>query len=133
MLAVAVTVCELPAANVPPPLTVPPALGDALTATVYCVCAAVAAVTVRDAGRAVLGLFFEPLTEPKLILPTYVPLPKFFALDLIEKVIVVPKLVAIPDVDEAVSQFGRLLIEYLTAPLFVVSLYLNVDGEMDRP
>jgi hypothetical protein len=56
------------------------------------------------------------------------------ALDLIEKVMVVPKLVAIPDVDVAVSQFGRLPIEYLTAePLFVVSLYLNVDGEMGLP
>src|ERR1700687_3023545 len=32
---VAVTVCELPAANVPPPLTVPSELGEALTLTVY--------------------------------------------------------------------------------------------------
>jgi len=33
-LGVAVTVCELPATNVPPPLTVPSALGEALTAMV---------------------------------------------------------------------------------------------------
>jgi hypothetical protein len=36
LLGVAVTVSELPAANVPPPLTVPSALGEALTAIVYC-------------------------------------------------------------------------------------------------
>ena len=46
---------------------------------------------------------------------------------------VVPKLVAIPDVDDAVSQFGSLLIKYLTEPCLVVSVYLYVDGEMDWP
>ena len=45
LLAVAVTVTELPAANVPPPLTVPSALGEALTATVYCVAAVVKLAT----------------------------------------------------------------------------------------
>jgi hypothetical protein len=34
-LGVAVTVCELPDANVPPPLTLPSALGEALTTIVY--------------------------------------------------------------------------------------------------
>ena len=55
------------------------------------------------------------------------------ALELIEKVMVVPDLVAVPDVDEAVSQFGMLLIEYLTEPLEAVSVYLNVDGENGPP
>jgi hypothetical protein len=97
LLAVAVTVTELPAANVPPPLTVPSALGEALTATVSCV-----ALTVRVARR---------LWLLKLMLPVYVPALRLFALELIEKVTVVPDLVAVPDVDEAVSQFGTLLIE----------------------
>jgi hypothetical protein len=35
LLGVAVTVCEVPPANVPPPLTVPSALGEALTLIVY--------------------------------------------------------------------------------------------------
>jgi hypothetical protein len=51
---VAVTVCELPAANVPPPLTVPPALGEALTATVYCV-----AVGVKFEVLALMPLSFD--------------------------------------------------------------------------
>jgi len=45
------TVTELPAANVPPPLTVPPALGEALTATVSCV-----TTVVKLATRATLLL-----------------------------------------------------------------------------
>jgi hypothetical protein len=32
-LGVAVTVCEVPSANLPPPLTVPSALGEALTSS----------------------------------------------------------------------------------------------------
>jgi hypothetical protein len=35
-LGTAVTVREVPAANVPPPLTVPPVVGEALSAIVYC-------------------------------------------------------------------------------------------------
>jgi hypothetical protein len=33
LLGMAVTICELPSANVPPPLTVPSPLGEALTGT----------------------------------------------------------------------------------------------------
>jgi hypothetical protein len=40
-MGMAVTVCELPPANVPPPLTVPSALGEALTVIVYCLGATV--------------------------------------------------------------------------------------------
>ena len=94
LLGVAVTVRELPAANVPPPLTVPPALGEALTAMVYCV-----AATVRVARRLVLL---------KLMLPVYVPGLRRFALALVEKVMVFPDGVAIPTIDEAVSQLGTL-------------------------
>jgi hypothetical protein len=46
---VAVTVCELPSANLPPPLTVPSALGDALTVISYCL-----GLTVSVATRVVL-------------------------------------------------------------------------------
>ena len=44
-LGVAVTVCELPPTKVPPPLTVPSALGEALTAMVYCLGATVSVAT----------------------------------------------------------------------------------------
>jgi hypothetical protein len=37
LLTVAFTVCELPAVNVPPPLTVPAVLGEALTEIEYCI------------------------------------------------------------------------------------------------
>jgi hypothetical protein len=50
-----------------------------------------------------------------------------------EKVMVVPELVTFPDLDEAVSQLARLLIEYLTEPLEALRLYLNVDGENGPP
>jgi hypothetical protein len=99
-LAVAITVTEVPPANGPPPpltVTVPPAPGEALAATVYC-----AALTVRVAVR---------LVWLKLMLPVYVPDLRLFALELIEKVMVVPDFVALPDVDDAVSQFGTLVIE----------------------
>ena len=36
MFGVAVTVCEVPSVNVPPPLTVPSALGDASTVILNC-------------------------------------------------------------------------------------------------
>jgi len=64
-LAVAVTVCELPAANVPPPLTVPAALGEAVTATatVYC-----AAETVRVAMRVVFPRLLVVLLKLMLLM-----------------------------------------------------------------
>jgi hypothetical protein len=48
LLVVAITVCELPSANVPPPLTVPSAEGVALAERVYCF-----GLTVSVATRAV--------------------------------------------------------------------------------
>src|SRR5262245_53081053 len=50
-----------------------------------------------------------------------------------EKLMVVPELVAFPDIDEAVSQFGTLLIAYLSEPREAAILYLNVDGENGPP
>jgi len=65
VLGVAVTVCKLPPKKVPPPLTTPSALGDALTSTVYS-----AGTTVRNASR---NLFPWPLLVlMKLMLPEYV-------------------------------------------------------------
>jgi hypothetical protein len=52
---------------------------------------------------------------------------------LIEKVIVVPDVVAVPHVDEAVSHFGTLVIEYLTEPLEAASVYVNVGTENGPP
>jgi hypothetical protein len=46
---------------------------------------------------------------------------------------VFPNLVTVPDVDEAVSQVGTLVIEYLTNPPEAASVYLNVDGENGPP
>jgi hypothetical protein len=40
--------------------------------------------------------------------------------------------VAVPDVDEAVSQLG-VVIEYLTLPLGILSVYLKDDGENGPP
>ena len=115
LLAVAVTVTELPAANVPPPLTVPSALGEALTATVYCVAAVVelarVALVVELACVALTIKVAARLVWLKLMLAMYVPGLRLFALALIEKVMVFPDFVAVPDVDEAVSQFGTLVIE----------------------
>jgi hypothetical protein len=58
---------------------------------------------------------------------------RFFVLELIEKVTVVPAFVAIPDVGEALSQLGKLLIEYTTGPLGAASLYMNFDAENGPP
>ena len=80
---------------------VPPALGEALTAIVYCV-----AGTVRVARR----LLLEPVLSMKLMLPMYVPDLRLFAPELIEKVTVVPEFVACPPSGEAVSQLGTLVI-----------------------
>jgi hypothetical protein len=45
------------------------------------------------------------------MLRVYVPGARLCALELIENVTVVPDVVATPDVDEAVSHFGTLVIE----------------------
>ena len=70
------------------------------------------ALTVRVAVRLVLL---------KLMLPVYVPDVRLFALELIAKVTVVPDLPTVPDVDEAVSQLGTLVIIYFTLPLAALS------------
>jgi hypothetical protein len=54
---VAVTVRELPSANVPPPLTVPPARGEALTVSLYCL-----GLTISVATRAMFPwLLVKPI------------------------------------------------------------------------
>jgi hypothetical protein len=57
------TVCELPSANVPPPLTVPSALGDALTAIVSYL-----GVTVSVVTRVVLPLLLVVLLKLMLLM-----------------------------------------------------------------
>jgi hypothetical protein len=88
-------------------------------------------VTVRVVRRVVFPILFVVLL--KLMVPTYLLGIRFLALELIEKVTVVPDFVARPDVDEAVSQVGTLVIEYLTNPPEAASVYLNVDGENGPP
>jgi hypothetical protein len=62
-LGVAVTVCDVPATNVPPPPIVPSALGEALTVIVYSL-----GLTVRVATRLVLPWPVDALV--KAMLPT---------------------------------------------------------------
>ena len=54
--AVATTVHELPSANVPPPLTVPSARGEASTVSLYCF-----GLTIRVATRVVFPWLFVVL------------------------------------------------------------------------
>jgi hypothetical protein len=61
VLGVAVTICELPSANVPPPVTVPSAVGEALTASLYCF-----GLTVRVAVRVVFPWLLLVLLKPIL-------------------------------------------------------------------
>ncbi len=58
---------------------------------------------------------------------------RLFALELTENVMAVPELVALPEVDEAESQLGTLLIVYLTGPLGALTVYANVDAENGPP
>jgi hypothetical protein len=57
---------------------------------------------------------------------------KFFALEFTVKVMVFADVVAVPDVDEAVSQLG-VVIEYFAVPLATLSAYLKDDGVNGPP
>ena len=102
LLGVAVTVCEVPSGNLPPPLTVPEVLGEALTVIVYGL-----GLTVSAAARVVFPWPFVVLL--KLMMPSYVPGVRFLALTV--KVMVFCVVVTVPDFDETVSQLGTLVME----------------------
>ena len=100
--------------KLPPPPTVPSALGEALTAMVYCL-----GVTFSVATRVV---FPWPLVVLlKLILLTVPAESLSAAVVLTLKVMEVAFVVTVPDAVETVSQLGRLVIEYLRLPPVALS------------
>src|SRR6516225_12232713 len=112
-LGVAVTVCELPSAKVPAPLTVPSAVGEAVTESLYCF-----GLTTSVATRVVFPWLLVVLLKP--ILPVWVPGPRLRALEFTVNVMDFAVVVTVPDADEAVSQLG-VVIEYFTLPPVALS------------
>jgi hypothetical protein len=66
------------------------------------------------------------------MLPVWLPGPRLRALEFTVNVTAVADVVAVPDVEEAVSQLG-VVIEYFTLPLATLRAYLKDDGENGPP